>query len=46
MNIVTLEFFWPTAAHAQSFNQAMNDMIRKSSRRPRHMRDFQTGPQL
>jgi hypothetical protein len=46
MNIVTLEFFWPIGAHAQSFNEAMNDMIPESFCRSRHMRDFQTGPQL
>ena len=46
MNIVILEFFWPTATHAQYFNEAMNDMILESSRRSRHVRDFQTGPQL
>lgn len=46
MNIVTLAFFWPIAAHAQFLNDAMNDAILESFCRSRHMRDFKTGPQL
>lgn len=46
MNIVTLAFFRPIAGHAQFFNEAMNDAIPESFCRSRHMRDFQTGPQL
>lgn len=46
MNIVILEFFWPIAARAQFLNEAMNDVSLESFCRSRHMRDFQTGPQL
>jgi hypothetical protein len=46
MNIVTLAFFWPIAAHAQFFNVAISDAIPESFCRLLHMRDFQAGPQL
>jgi hypothetical protein len=46
MNIVTLAFFWFIAAHTQFFNGAVNNATPESFWRSRHMRDFQTGPQL
>jgi hypothetical protein len=46
MNIVTLAFCWPIAAHAQFFNETMTDTILESFCRSQHLRDFQTGPQL
>jgi len=46
MKTVTLAFFWLIAAHAQFFNGAMKNAIPECFCRSRHMRDFQTGPQL
>jgi hypothetical protein len=40
MNIVTLAFSWRTAAHAQFFDETMNDAILESLCRSQHLRDY------
>jgi hypothetical protein len=40
MNIVTLAFCWPIAAHAQFFKETMNNAILESLCRSQHLRDY------